>query len=152
MQIISKMNWWLRVDSRRLVDQCWCCVTRKAKQKRFELTQPPSLMVGEGISYYGVFGLDGGVPVRSHWEEALRDTQDILEWPCHSVNMGTPWGPPGRAGVSVQRQGSLDVHAETTATTTQCHISGRMDGWRLTWSHDLSNIIHPEAFPGQPSK
>uniref|UniRef100_A0AAV2JNG5 Reverse transcriptase domain-containing protein n=1 Tax=Knipowitschia caucasica TaxID=637954 RepID=A0AAV2JNG5_KNICA len=43
----------------------------------------------------------GGVPGTSHREEAPGKTQDTLERLCLSAGLGTPWGPPGRAGGSV---------------------------------------------------
>ncbi|KAI3353927.1 hypothetical protein L3Q82_005128 [Scortum barcoo] len=42
----------------------------------------------------------------SHQEEAPGKTQDTLERLCLSAGLGTPQGPPGRAGGSVWgRQG-----------------------------------------------
>ncbi|KAK3532866.1 hypothetical protein QTP70_001138 [Hemibagrus guttatus] len=41
-----------------------------------------------------------GVPGMPHREEAPGKTQDTLERLCLSAGLGTPWGPPGRAGGS----------------------------------------------------
>ena len=54
-------------------------------------------------------------------------TTVILFW----ESLATPWDPPGRAGETVQGEGSLGVPAQTAAPTTWPRISGKrwMDGW-----------------------
>ena len=47
----------------------------------------------------------------SHWEEAPGKTQDTLEGLCLSAGLGTPRGPPGRAGGSGRGEGSLGLPA-----------------------------------------
>ena len=71
-----------------------------------------------------------GVPSMSGQEEAPRKTQDTLEWLCGLAGLGTPWGPPGRAGGSGRGEGSLGVPAQAAAAATRSWISGRrwMDG------------------------
>ncbi|KAI3352628.1 hypothetical protein L3Q82_019215 [Scortum barcoo] len=50
-----------------------------------------------------------GVPGMSHREEASGKTQDTLERLCLSAGLGTPRGPPRRAGGSVWGEGSLGI-------------------------------------------
>ncbi|KAI3369110.1 hypothetical protein L3Q82_026075, partial [Scortum barcoo] len=52
-------------------------------------------------------------------EEASGKTQDTLERLCLSAGLGTPRGPPGRAGGSVWGEGSLGISAQTAASTTR---------------------------------
>ncbi|KAI3363604.1 hypothetical protein L3Q82_001233 [Scortum barcoo] len=52
----------------------------------------------------------------SHREEASGKTQDTLERLCLSAGLGTPRGPPGRAGGSVWGEGSLGISAQTAAS------------------------------------
>ncbi|KAI3354891.1 hypothetical protein L3Q82_004687 [Scortum barcoo] len=54
----------------------------------------------------------------SHREEASGKTQDTLEKLCLSAGLGTPRGPPGRAGGSVWGEGSLGISAQTAASAT----------------------------------
>ncbi|KAI3356114.1 hypothetical protein L3Q82_017378 [Scortum barcoo] len=61
----------------------------------------------------------GGVPGMSHREEASGKTQDTLEKLCLSAGLGTPRGPPGRAGGSVWGEGSLGISAQTAASATR---------------------------------
>ncbi|KAI3363409.1 hypothetical protein L3Q82_012024 [Scortum barcoo] len=44
-------------------------------------------------------------------------TQDTLEKLCLSAGLGTPLGPPGRAGGSVWGEGSLGISAQTAASS-----------------------------------
>ncbi|KAI3374480.1 hypothetical protein L3Q82_006305 [Scortum barcoo] len=46
-------------------------------------------------------------------------TQDTLERLCLSAGLGTPRGPPGRAGGSVWGEGSLGISAQTAASATR---------------------------------
>ncbi|KAI3363776.1 hypothetical protein L3Q82_001209 [Scortum barcoo] len=55
----------------------------------------------------------------SHREEASGKTQDTLEKLCLSAGLGTPRGPPGRAGGSVWGEGSLGISAQTAASATR---------------------------------
>ncbi|KAI3367448.1 hypothetical protein L3Q82_026303 [Scortum barcoo] len=54
-----------------------------------------------------------------HREEASGKTQDTLEKLCLSAGLGTPRGPPGRAGGSVWGEGSLGISAQTAASATR---------------------------------
>ncbi|KAI3368027.1 hypothetical protein L3Q82_026851 [Scortum barcoo] len=55
----------------------------------------------------------------SHREEGPGKTQDTLERLCLSAGLGTPRGPPGRAGGSVWGEGSLGISAQTAASATR---------------------------------
>ncbi|KAI3374835.1 hypothetical protein L3Q82_021373 [Scortum barcoo] len=59
------------------------------------------------------------VPGMSHREEASGKTKDTLERLCLSAGLGTPRGPPGRAGGSVWGEGSLGIFAQTAASATR---------------------------------
>ncbi|KAI3377238.1 hypothetical protein L3Q82_009150, partial [Scortum barcoo] len=66
-------------------------------------------------------------------EEAPGMTQDTLERLCLSAGLGTPQGPPGRAGGSVWGEGSLGISAQTAASATRSRIKRlKMDGWMDT--------------------
>ncbi|KAI3354196.1 hypothetical protein L3Q82_018734 [Scortum barcoo] len=67
-------------------------------------------------------------------EEAQGKTQDTLERLCLSAGLGTPQGPPGRAGGSVWGEGSLGISAQTAASATRPRIKRmKMDGWMDGW-------------------
>ncbi|KAI3375158.1 hypothetical protein L3Q82_021682 [Scortum barcoo] len=57
-------------------------------------------------------------------------TQDTLERLCLSTGLGTPRGPPGRAGGSVWGEGGLGISAQTAASATRSRTKRmKMDGW-----------------------
>ncbi|KAI3360890.1 hypothetical protein L3Q82_012903, partial [Scortum barcoo] len=68
-------------------------LSRKAKLSIYRSIYVPTLTYGHELW--------GGVPGVSHREEASGKTQDTLERLCLSAGLGTPRGPPGRAGGSV---------------------------------------------------
>ena len=74
----------------------------------------------------------GGVPGMSHRKETPRKTQDTLERLCRPAELGTPWDPPGRAGVSVRGEGSLAAPATRPRTI--------MDGWMDIQNQTLNAI------------
>ncbi|KAI3352281.1 hypothetical protein L3Q82_005259 [Scortum barcoo] len=79
----------------------------------------------------------------SHQEEAPQGkTQDTLERLCLSAGLGTPRGPPGRAGGSVWGEGSLGISAQTAASATWVPDQADEDGWMDG---------HQEKFP-RPSR
>ncbi|KAI3372531.1 hypothetical protein L3Q82_023016 [Scortum barcoo] len=62
----------------------------------------------------------------------LGKTQDTLGRLCLSAGLGTPRGPPGRAGGRVWGEGSLGISAQTAASATRSRIKQmKMDGWML---------------------
>ena len=91
----------------------------------------------------------GGVPGMSRWEETPRKTQDTLEWLCRPAGLGTPWDPPGRAGGSVRREGSLGVPAQAAAPVTWSDKRMKMDGWtctKISWPQN-HNVIFVFKIP-----
>ena len=71
--------------------------------------------------------LPGEVPGTSHWEETPGKTQDTLERLCLSAGLGTPRGPPGRAGGSGRGQGCLGFSAQADPTPGEAVDNGWMD-------------------------
>lgn len=53
----------------------------------------------------------GGVLGMSDWEEALRQTQDMVERPCLAAGLVVPQNTPQRAAGSVCQEGSLGIPA-----------------------------------------
>ncbi|KAI3363966.1 hypothetical protein L3Q82_001544 [Scortum barcoo] len=86
-------------------------LSRKAKLSIYRSIYAPHLTYGHELW--------GGVPGMSHREEASGKTQDTLEKLCLSAGLGTPRGPPGRAGGSVWGEGSLGISAQTAASATR---------------------------------
>ncbi|KAJ0068126.1 hypothetical protein NL108_016284 [Boleophthalmus pectinirostris] len=84
----------------------------------------------------------------SHQEEAPGKTQDTLEGLCFSAGLGTPRGPPRRAGGRVRGKESLGVPAQTAASATRPRISRRK--WNGIYRYfDIfahSVLIYPGQF------
>ena len=64
-----------------------------------------------------------------------RKTQDMLERLCLLAGLGTPRGPPGRAGGSGRRQGLLGFSAQAAAPATRPPEKRQiMDGQQMLFS------------------
>ena len=72
----------------------------------------------------------------SHWEETPGKTQGTLERLCLSAGLGTPRGPPGRAGGSGRGQGRLGFSAQAAVAATRPPEKRQiMDGWMDGWTN-----------------
>ncbi|KAI3353577.1 hypothetical protein L3Q82_020099 [Scortum barcoo] len=65
----------------------------------------------------------------SHREEASGKTKDTLEKLCLSAGLGTPRGPPGRAGGSVWGEGSLGIFCSDCCLRDPVPDQAVEDGW-----------------------
>ncbi|KAI3363802.1 hypothetical protein L3Q82_001410 [Scortum barcoo] len=119
----AKMSFLLRVAGHSLIDRVRSSVTRE------ELGVEPLLLHIERSQLRWLGHLFWMPPGRLHREEAQGKPRTRWRDYVSQLVLGTPRGPPGRAGGSVWGEGSLGISAQTAASATRSRIKQmKMDG------------------------